>query len=270
MIKFDNIETSGWRHAITSMRNPLESWSKSDSFFGLINTEYSDEDWFVADAWVRNAYPDINDESTLYAELFDDYDTWLLREGILKKSKDETVCDCAFIGPKDLKLAKNLIKAGDDESKFMRMIHFQCDIAAPLFWWKELDTYKVATVRNSCSTMHKLASTPITKDCFSWDGFSGLELIDPTGDPDVFLDEAISNCEQLRQLYNQTGDKKYWRALIELLPDGWLVKATYDCSYQTLRHIVQAREHHKLVEWHDFCNMTKDLPYGMELIWEGK
>lgn len=267
MIKFENIEVSGFNAAFRGMRNPLESWSKSDSFFGLINIEYSDEDFFVADAWIKKDHPDINEESELYDKLFQNYDTWLLGEGVLRKSKDETVCDCAFIGPKDMKLAQSLIKAGDDESKFMRMIHFQCDITAPLLWWKELDTYKVATVRNSCSTMHKLVNTRITKEHFSWDGFTGVELIDPTGDPDVFLDEAISNCEQLRQLYNQTKDKRYWRALIELLPDGWLVRATYDCSYQTLRHIVKAREHHKLTEWHDFCNITKSLPYGTDLIW---
>lgn len=115
--------------------------------------------------------------------------------------------------------------------------------------------------------MHKLVDKPITRDCFSWDGYSDLRLIDPTGSPDSFIDETISNCEQLRQLYLDTGDKRYWRALIDLLPDGWLMRSTVDFSYQTARHMFLAREHHKQSEWsEEFCNKMRELPYGEELI----
>lgn len=268
MIKFENIEVSGFGAAFRGLRNPLESWHKSDSFFGVINSEYCYQDYEITENWIRKEEPEIEDFSDTYEKLFEKYNKWLLEQGVLRRNDDYDVYDCAFIGPNDMQLAQRMILAGDDEAKFARMIHIQMDITAPLRWWKEFDTYKVATVRNSCSTMHKLAQTPITKECFSWDGFSDLKLIDPTGSPDVFIEETISNCEQLRQLYLYTNDKRYWRALIDLLPDGWMMKSTVDFSYQTARHMSLAREHHKQSEWSiDFCNMTKELPYGKELIW---
>jgi len=266
MIKFENIEVSGFGAAFRGLRNPLESWHKSDSFFGIINADYSEKDYDVTESWIEKEDPNLEPFSKKYENLFEKYNKWLLEQGVLR-GEDEAY-DCAFIGPEDMALAQRMILAGDDEAKFARMIHIQMDITAPLRWWKEFDTYKVATVRNSCSTMHKLAQTPITKECFSWDGFSDLELIDPTGSPDVFIEETISNCEQLRQLYLETNNKRYWRALIDLLPDGWMMKSTVDFSYQTARHMSLAREHHKQSEWSvDFCNMTKNLPYGKELIW---
>lgn len=268
MIKFENIEVSGFGAAFRGLRNPLESWHRSDSFFGLVDSEYSDEDYKITDNWIKKVNPNIEEFSEEYEKLFENYNRWLLTQGILKVNDNYNVFDCAFIGPNDMTLAQRMILAGDDEAKFTRMIHVQMDIIAPLRWLKEFDTYKIATVANSTSTMHKLASTPITKECFSWDGFSDLELIESTGSPDIFIEEAISNCEQLRQLYLKTNDKRYWRALIDLLPDGWMQKRTVDLNYQTLRHMSLAREHHKQSEWSvDFCNMTKELPYGKELIW---
>ena len=267
MLKIENIEVSGFNAAFRGLRNPKESWHKSDSYFGLVDPEFCEEDYIITDKWIRKDEPFIAETSDRYEELFKKYNTWLLKQGILRRNQKYDVCDCAFIGPNDMELAQKMILAGDDEAKFTRMIHIQMDIIAPLRWWKEFDTYKVATVRNSCSTMHKLADKPITRECFSCDGYSDLRLIDPTGSPDSFIDETISNCEQLRQLYLETGDKRYWRALIDLLPDGWLMRSTVDFSYQTARHMFLAREHHKQSEWsEDFCNKMKELPYGEELI----
>lgn len=114
--------------------------------------------------------------------------------------------------------------------------------------------------------MHKLTSAPITKECFSWDGYSDMKLIDPTGSPDAFFKMHIDNLEQLRQLYLETKDKRYWRALIQLLPDGWMQKRTITLNYQVLRAMYFARRYHKLQEWHDFCDWIKSLPYAKELI----
>lgn len=139
-----------------------------------------------------------------------------------------------------------------------------------------MDTYKVATVANSCSTMHKLATTPITKDCFSFDNdldsldtqfynqeVAGFEYYFSVG---VMNSTVINNCERLRLKYLETKDKRYWRALIQLLPESWNQKRTWTANYQTLRAIYFARRCHKLVEWHEFCRMIEKLPYGKELI----
>lgn len=266
MIKTKNIEVSGFKAAFRGLRNPLESWHKSDSYFGLVNAEHSDEDYNITDNWIRTKYPEIEEHCDKYEELWEKYNGWLLTEGIIRENEYYDVYDCAFIGPNDMTLAQRMILAGDDEAKFARMIHIQMDIIAPLRWWKEFDTYKVATTRNSCSTMHKLSQTPITRECFSWDGFSDLQLADSDGSPDTFIDITISNCEQLRQLYLQTKDKRYWRALIDLLPDGWMMRSTVDFNYQTARHMYFARRNHKQEEWRVLCETLENLPYGKELI----
>lgn len=175
------------------------------------------------------------------------------------------------LGPKDQELAQRMIAAGTDESKFLRQIFVSMDITAPIYWWKEMSTYKVATVANSCSTMHKLATTPITRDCFSFDEeletIEGIkQYIDEEGGYLTFSETIIRNCEQLRRLYIETKDKRYWRALIQLLPESWNQKRTWTANYQTLRAIYFARRYHKLVEWHEFCRMIEKLPYGKELI----
>ena len=165
-----------------------------------------------------------------------------------------------IIGEKDLRLAQKLILSGTDHSKFMRQIFVSMEINAPLFWWKEADTYKVATVANSTSTMHTLATTPITKECFSFD--DELEEIGA----DNMIDELIDNLEYLRKCYLKTQTKIYWRALVQMLPEAWNQLRTWTANYQTLRNIYFARKNHKLNEWKDFCQEIEHLPYAKELI----
>ncbi len=171
----------------------------------------------------------------------------------------------------DIDLMQRLIKAdntgGQPNSKFLRMIHVQVAITAPLYWWKEADTYKVATVSNSTSTMHKLTTYPITLDCF--------ELADSYSDDEyteldfAFLDvwqDFIKSLEGLRQKYNETKNKTYWEELIRLLPESWLQTRMFDCNYQTLRNIYRWRKNHKLSEWHSFCKWLETLPFAKELL----
>jgi hypothetical protein len=134
------------------------------------------------------------------------------------------------------------------------------DITAPLYWWKEFDTYKVGTVANSCSTMHKLDAYPITREMFSWDNdLCDIEFWNT-------VDAIIAECERLRQLYKATGEKKYWRALVQLLPNSWMQKRTVTLNYQVARAMYFARKNHKLIEWHVLCDAFMKLPYGEEFI----
>ena len=160
------------------------------------------------------------------------------------------------IGKNDIKLAQSLIKSGTDHSKFMRQIMVSVDITAPLYWWKEFDTYKVGTTANSTSTMHKLASTPITPGCFTFDS------IDP-GTAEVLCGVL----ELYRTHYIKTKDKRAWRALVQLLPSSWLQTRTVTMSYQNIRAMYFARQNHKLTEWsQEFIKWIKTLPYANELI----
>jgi len=172
------------------------------------------------------------------------------------------------IGENDLKLAQTLIKAGSEHRKFMRQIFVSVDITAPLFWWKEADQYKVGTVSDSCSTMHKLASTPITIECFEMDDFN-----DCKDDSNVYVSaiwaEIITRLEKLRQKYNETKDKRYWKELIRLLPESWLQKRTVTMDYENLLAMCSkgARRFHKLTEWSkSFIGWARTLPYAQELI----
>ena len=170
------------------------------------------------------------------------------------------------IGPNDLQLAQTLIKAGSEHRKFMRQIFVSVDITAPLYWWKEFDTYKVATVSNSCSTMHKLADTPITLNCFEMDDFT--PLID-NFKIDLSWRTIVSYLEQLRQKHNETKDKRYWKELIRLLPEGWLQKRTVTMNYENLLGICSKgqRRFHKLTEWSvDFIQWARNLPYAQDLL----
>ena len=181
-------------------------------------------------------------------------------------------CDTEFyLGEDDLRLAKKLIKADSNSgsqpnSKFLRMIHAQVCITAPLYFWKEADTYKVGTVANSTSTMHKLASTPITLDCFETDDVEVLE--EYNYEVSCWWSELISNLEKLRLKYNEKKDKKYWKELIRMLPESWLQTRMFDCDYATLRNIYRWRKNHKLSEWHKFCEWIETLPFAKELICE--
>lgn len=214
-MKFENTEVMNFKGAFRGLRNPLESWSKSDSSF---------------------------DNGQI------------------------------LIGEKDLNLAQRMIKAGSSDSKFLRQIFVSVDITGPLYWWKELDTYKVATVANSTSTMHKLASTPITKNCFEMGDYNNLKVYDREPyNIDDYTDECweqtIDICETLRQKYNETKDKRYWKELIRILPESWLQTRTWTTNYAGLRNIYFQRKNHRLTEWsNDFISWIKTLPYAAELI----
>lgn len=254
MIKIDNINVSNFEGAFRGLRNPMNSWSKSDSWFGLDSLEYmNDGITEVIDSWVKQETDEHDNEK--YYDLFDQYEEWLLSEGVC--SEDGHIYNLAMLGPKDLGLAQRMIKGGPEEAKFLRQIFVSMDITTSIFHWKEIDTYKVGTTANSCSTMHTIHKTPITKEMFSFSNFGFTENM---------INNIIKNCEELRQAYNDTGDKRYWRALIEILPMGFNQKRTWTANYQVLRNIYFQRHHHKLEEWNEFCEVIESLPYGKELI----
>lgn len=182
---------------------------------------------------------------------------------------DRRFNDQFYIGENDLDLAQRLIKAGSEHRKFLRQIFVSVDITAPLYWWKEFDTYKVGTVANSTSTMHKLASTPITEECFEMGDFEDFDLetedmIFPLKSTWV---ELTSDLEFCRQKYNETKDKRYWKELIRLLPESWLQKRTITMNYENVLNMYRQRKNHKLSEWSkSFCDWIKTLPYAEELL----
>lgn len=213
-MKFENTEVWGFEHAIRGMRNPMESWDKSDS--GYVDKRFNDQ---------------------------------------------------FYIGPNDMKLMKKLINAGPEHRKFLRQIFISVDITAPLYWWKEFDTYKVGTVTDSCSTMHKLKDTPITMDCFEMSGHEDITMVlnavVKTHDFWYWLIDAL---EYLRQKYLETKDKRYWKELIRLLPESWLQKRTVTMSYENVANMYSQRMNHKLTEWSkSFIQWADNLPYFKEL-----
>lgn len=215
-MKFEHTQVFNFEGALRGMRNPKNSWGKSDSYYQLSCV----------------------DVPTNY-----------------------------IIGEKDMKLAQQLIKAGSEHRKFLRQIFVSVDITAPLYWYKEFDTYKVGTTANSTSTMHKITSKEITLDCFEIGDYSpSLILIDET------LLEAnvklhIDFLEQLRLLFLQTKDKRYWKELIRWLPESWLQTRTITLNYENILSIIHQRKNHKLDEWSkDFINWAKSLPYAKELL----
>jgi len=165
-----------------------------------------------------------------------------------------------------------MIKAGVSDSKFLRQIFVSVDITAPLYWWKEADTYKIATVANSTSTMHKLSSTPITFNCFEMNDFNSTTILYPGNEvqEDFTIQDMmfsiVTHCESLRKKYLETKDKKYWKELIRILPESWLQTRTWTANYAVLRNIYFQRQNHKLQEWHSFCEWVESLPYSSELI----
>lgn len=224
MIKIENLEIYGWEVAIRGMRNPMNSWDKSDS----------------------RRCEDIPCEKC----------------ALMGNPKCDTTSDLEFvIGNNDLALMKKLVKAGTDHSKFMRMITVSCDITAPMYWWKEFDTYKVGTVRNSCSTMHTIA-----KKEFTLDDFSHEHLFN--GECNRVIEVLENICDTLnryRYIYLETKDKKYWWQMIQLLPSSYNQRATVQLNYQVLRNMYHSRKNHKLDEWREFCKWMESLPYA-ELI----
>ena len=163
-----------------------------------------------------------------------------------------------ILGPNDLDLAVRLRKAGSDHRKFLRQIFVSVDITAPLYWWKEYDTYKVSTVANSTSTMHKIHSKPFSMDDFSTDHL--------TADSLAFMETVVERLEQVRLKYMETKSRADWYDLIQLLPSSYNQMRTCSFNYETLVNIYYARKNHKLAEWHEFCDWIETLPYGKELI----
>ena len=215
-MKFENTEVFNFNGALRGMRNPMNSWNKSDSSYDIVYKDF-------------------------------------------------------YLGDKDLELAQSLIRAGSEHRKFLRQIFVSVDITAPLFWWKEFDTYKVGTVSNSTSTMHKLSSTPITRDCFEMDDYENISvksaLNNSVGDTDFWWEATIEILESLRKQYNETKDKRYWQELIRLLPESWLQKRTITMNYENILNMVRQRSNHKLSEWSiSFIDWAKTLPYAEELL----
>lgn len=227
MLKIENTEVMGWEHAIRGMRNPKNSWEKTDS------------------------YPAVDCGKCGKIE----------RDGICKKEdRDCTGFECFEVGPNDLKLMTTLRNAGTDHRKFMRMITVYLDITAPLYWWKEFDTYKVGTVVNSCSTMHKIADKE-----FVLDDFSHEHLQD---DSVAVLESVIHTLNVHREWFNNKvlDDPKIdWWQMIQLLPSSYNQKRTVMLNYEVLANIYKSRRNHKLNEWHTLCDWIESLPYS-ELI----
>jgi len=236
-MKFEHTEVFNFEGALRGMRNPLASWHKSDSYW--------------EEKYVQHKHGSYSVPETEYV-----------------------------IGPKDMDLAKRLCNAGPEHRKFLRQIQVCVDITAPLYWWKEFDTYKIGTTANSTSTMHKLASTPITLECFEIDDFDPnlvyysvppysmfdyypTEINNTTG---MLSEIIIEQLEYLRQKYNETKDKRYWKELVRWLPNGWLQTRTITMNYENLRSICNQRANHKLTEWHKFIEWAHTLPYAAELI----
>ena len=277
-MKFNNTQVSNFKNAFRGLRNPLESWQKSDSLFGIDSCEYCDADYEVAGYWEKVNYGyDFDEDYDKWEEQIEKYAEWLRKNGILNFSDHYEQCvEYAFIGPKDMGLAQRMIKAGTSDRKFLRQINVSVDITAPLYWWKEFDTYKVGTVANSTSTMHKLSSTPITLDCFETDDYDRSLKIhenfssDNEGVYSYFVDDfasdIIEKLEALRLKFLETKDKRYWKELIRWLPESWLQTRTVTLNYEVLRNIYFQRQHHKLSEWHQFCNWIDTLPYSADLI----
>lgn len=272
-MKFENIQVYNFENALRGMRNPKNSWHLSDSFFGFVNFE-NEKDYEVATEWAHSvgAYEDNEN-------IIEEYDNWLLNNGILKIDHDSEISEVAFIGPKDMKLAKTLIAAGPEHRKFLRQIMVSVDITAPIFWWKEFDTYKVGTTANSTSTMHKLTANPITIDCFEIGDYDEQLLVtdDATGHwhMDMFVDTLIARLERLRTVYLETKDKRYWKELVRWLPESWLQTRTVTMNYENLLSMCHQRHAHKLVEWsskdsESFIKFAHSLPYADDFIFAKK
>ena len=231
MLKISNFEVMGWEHAIRGMRNPMNSWAKSDSEVSICECEH----------WPHD----------------------------VKKS-------FARLGSNDLDLMKRLRNAGTDHRKFMRMITVYVDLTGPLYWWKEFDTYKVGTVANSCSTMHKIAEKEFTLEDFSYNHLIDYDLYSCNEVDEPVINEAphiscggihllnltINVLNYYRNKYLETNDKKHWWQMIQLLPSSYNQKRTVMLNYEVLANIYKSRRNHKLDEWRTFCDWIEELPYS--------
>ena len=246
MIKFENTEVMGWEHVIRGMRNPMNSWKKSDSRPCDILNELTEKNYKSRCAGCKNEFVGRP--------------------------------NCYVIGENDFDLMTRLRNAGTDHRKFMRMITVYVDITAPLYWWKEFDTYKVGTVANSCSTMHKIAAKEFTLEDFSCEHLADNESV---SDDEFMLNDSFWNgyratpmdmlvftikmLNHWRNIYLETKSKRAWWQMIQLLPSSYNQKRTVMMNYEVLCNIYHSRKDHKLTEWRDFCDWIKTLPYS-ELI----
>lgn len=277
-MKIENTTVHNFEGAFRGMRAPMESWAKSDSFFGLINPDYDFPETDISDYWIEQENQQRIEQGKEpwsvdaenyndYYEVLDKYDSWLINNSVLRQNNDNYLVDVAMLGPNDLGLAQRLIAAGPEHCKFMRQIFVCVDITAPIYWWKEFDTYKVGTTANSTSTMHKLAANPIDMSCFETDDYDGNYAIPEYLETyDIYPGQFINYLEDLRVKYLETKDKGYWKELVRWLPESWLQTRTVTLSYANLRNIYFQRKDHKLTEWHTFCDWIESLPWGKELI----
>lgn len=249
MLKISNFEVLGWEHAIRGMRNPMNSWEKSDS---------CTQGYVWCNEFCGHPVSGCDKESGLY------------------------------LGPNDLNLKKRLRNAGTDHRKFMRMIAVYVDLTGPLYWWKEFDTYKVGTVANSCSTMHKIAAKEFSQEDFSrehlfgpddmlkWDERkdiardNALAAVNVDGNwcyftPQGYIQMTCNILNYYREKYLETQNKRYWWQMIQLLPSSYNQRRTVMLNYEVLANIYKSRRNHKLDEWHTFCDWIEELPYS-ELI----
>ena len=225
MIKLERTDVMNMENAIRGMRNPMNSWDKGDSFVCEERCETC-------------KYRNIDDFYGCYKSLTN-----------------------FVIGHNDLKLATNLCKAGSDHRKFLRQIFVSVDITAPLYFWKEYDTYKVGTTANSCSTMHKIHAKEFTVDDFSTEHMTGFAY--------ATIETVVYELESLRLTFIETKDKELWYSMIQLLPSSYNQMRTCTFTYENLRNMYHARKNHKLDEWHTFCEWVETLPYATELITGG-
>lgn len=239
MIKIEHTEVVGWEAAIRGMRNPMNSWGKSDSGFGC-------ENGLCKNCGMSPFYDRCGEEGTNY-----------------------------MIGPNDHTLMMKLAKSGPVHAKYRRMIEVYCDITAPLYWWKEFDTYKVSTVANSCSTMHKIHEKEFTLEDFSCEHLLNFDEVYDTEDIILYCEDCYSYTSPLgvlettidalnlyRKRYLETKDKKYWWQMIQLLPSSYNQKRTVMMNYETLSNIYESRRDHKLDEWRTLCEWIESLPYS--------
>ena len=268
-MKFENIAVYNFEGALRGMRNPKNSHHLSDSKYTFCKEdEYTSKE--ISYKWTLNKHKDLAIGSAAFELKALEYQKWLNKNGILNKKNG--ICDCAFIGPDDMRLMKVLIKGGSEHRKFLRQIQVSVDITAPLYWWKEFDTYKIGTTANSTSTMHKIQSIPITLESFEIDDYNEF-----SEEHKIFVKNLIDYCEGLRKSYNNLIElskkeelsdqiredarhraKIIWKELIRWLPEGWLQTRTITFNYENLISMFKQRcMFHKLNEW---CGKECDTP----------
>lgn len=223
MIKLERTDVMNFENAIRGMRNPMNSWDKSDSYYGCWGGGK------ICSGCTRCEYRECYNANRFY-----------------------------YIGPNDLGLAQRLCKAGSDHRKFLRQIFVSVDITAPLYFWKEYDTYKVGTTANSTSTMHKIHAKEFTLDDFSYEEMDIATI--------SLLDIIVTRLNEIRMYYNASSSKTAWYSMIQLLPSSYNQMRTCTMTYENLRNMYHARKNHKLDEWHTFCEWVETLPYAKELI----